>query len=97
MLKAAFPDAVPEYRFHPQRRWRFDWYIPSRQVAIEIEGGVWITGRHTRPAGYVKDIEKYNTATLMGIRIYRIVRSDIKSAQKIIEHFDCINKYLRSI
>jgi hypothetical protein len=52
MIKAAYPDATPEYRFHPQRRWRFDWYIPSIKVAVEIEGGAWIAGRHNRPIGY---------------------------------------------
>lgn len=95
MIKAAYPDATPEYRFHPQRRWRFDWYIPSIKVAVEIEGGAWIAGRHNRPIGYLKDMEKYNTATLMGIRVYRIARDDLKSARKIVAHLSRINEHLR--
>lgn len=28
-----------EYRFHSDRKWRFDFAIPERHIAIEIEGG----------------------------------------------------------
>lgn len=32
-------EVVAEYRFHPSRDWRFDFAIPSRRVAIEVESG----------------------------------------------------------
>lgn len=64
-------DCVKEYRFHPTRRWRFDYAIPEYKIAIEVEGGVWSQGRHTRPQGFLGDVEKYNTATLMGWRVFR--------------------------
>ena len=60
-----------EFRFHPVRRWRFDFAIPELKLAIEIEGGSWTQGRHTRGKGYQGDIEKYNTAQLMGWKILR--------------------------
>lgn len=53
---------VPEYRFHPIRRWRFDYANVETKTAIEIEGGVYSRGRHVRPIGYIKDMEKYNSA-----------------------------------
>ncbi|MCC6475013.1 MAG: hypothetical protein IT514_14870, partial [Burkholderiales bacterium] len=58
---AAFslPPPVAEHRFHETRRWRFDWAWPDHRVAIEIEGGVWTAGRHTRGQGFLADIEKY--------------------------------------
>lgn len=59
-------DAVAELKFHPTRRWRFDYAIPEYKIAIEIEGGVWTGGRHTRGAGYIKDMEKYNAAATLG-------------------------------
>lgn len=62
---------VAEYRFHPERRWRFDFADPKRKVAIEIEGGLWNYGRHNRPEGYMKDLEKYNQAALMGWKVLR--------------------------
>jgi hypothetical protein len=93
MLKAAFPDAVAEYKFHPTRRWRLDWFLPSVNVGIEIEGGIWIRGRHTRPLGFLRDIEKYNAAALMGIKLYRINHQDLKKAQKILEHIETIKQH----
>jgi hypothetical protein len=72
------PRPVPEYRFHPDRKWRFDYAWPKRKVALEIEGGVWTKGRHTRGKGFIKDIEKYNAATLAGWKILRCVPSDVK-------------------
>lgn len=63
---------VREYRFHPTRRWRFDYCCPEHMIAVEVEGGVFTRGRHTRPLGFLGDITKYNTATLMGWRLFRV-------------------------
>ncbi len=62
---------LTEHRFHSTRRWRFDYAWPDYQVALEVEGGVWVGGRHTSGAGFVKDMEKYNEAACMGWRIIR--------------------------
>ena len=94
MLKAAFPDAVPEYKFHPKRRWRLDWFVPSVNIGIEIEGGIWTRGRHTRPQGFLQDIEKYNAAALMGIKLYRINYGDLHSVKAILNHLMMIRNYL---
>ena len=40
-------------------------------MAIEIEGGTWTGGRHTRGAGYSGDCEKYNQALRDGWRVFR--------------------------
>lgn len=64
-----------EFRFHHKRRWRFDFFISDHNLAIEIEGGVWTGGRHTRGKGYISDCDKYNTATLMGYRVLRFTAS----------------------
>lgn len=61
-----------EYRFHPKRRWRFDYAIPEHKIAIEVEGGVWTNGRHTRGKGYINDMEKYNEAVIGGWRLIRV-------------------------
>jgi len=60
-----------EFQFCPGRRWAFDFAWPDFMVAVEIEGGVWSGGRHVRPEGFEKDIEKYNAATKLGWRTYR--------------------------
>ena len=59
-------ECVREHRFHPDRLWRFDYAIPSLRIAIEIDGGVWINGRHNRASGYIGDMEKFNAAATLG-------------------------------
>lgn len=72
------PEPVREYRFHPARRWRFDFAWPEQRVAVEIEGGAWVQGRHTRGAGYTNDCEKYNSAMLEGWRVLRFTGDMLK-------------------
>ena len=52
ILKHTGEEVVAEYRFHPGRDWRFDFAIPSRRVAVEVEGGAFNGGRHIRPEGW---------------------------------------------
>lgn len=68
---------VKEYKFHPVRKWRFDYAIPEHKIALEVEGGVWTEGRHVRAQGFLGDMEKYNTATLMGWRVFRTTPDDL--------------------
>ena len=70
-------DCVKEFKFHPVRKWRFDYAVPEHKIALEVEGGVWTGGRHTSPKGFLGDIEKYNTATLMGRRVFRTTPDDL--------------------
>ena len=70
-------ECVKEYRFHPKRKWRFDYAFPAVKLALEVEGGVWTRGRHTRPQGFLNDIEKYNTATLLGWRVLRTTPDEL--------------------
>lgn len=64
-------DPEREVRFHPKRRWRFDFAWSAKLVALEIDGGIWTSGRHTRGAGFFKDMEKLNEAVLAGWRVLR--------------------------
>jgi very-short-patch-repair endonuclease len=63
------PEPIPEHRFHPVRKWRFDYAWPDRKVALEIQGGLFVQGRHSRGAALVKEFEKLNTAAAMGWRV----------------------------
>lgn len=63
---------TPEYKFHPTRRWRFDFAIEDSKIAFEIEGGIWVGGRHIHPLGFIKDCEKYNEAAKLGWKVYRL-------------------------
>ena len=63
------PEPVPEYQFHPTRKWRFDYAWPLHKLALEVEGGIWTQGRHTRGAGALADMEKYSEAAILGWRL----------------------------
>ena len=71
------PDCITEYPFHHERKWRFDFSWPQQRIALEVEGGVWVGGAHNRGVGFVKDIEKYNQAAVLGWRVLRCVPSDL--------------------
>ena len=77
-------EVVKEFRFHPTRKWRFDYAFPSMMVAVEVDGGVWTGGRHINPVGYVNDMEKLNTAASMGWLVLRITTDD-RFASKTFE------------
>jgi very-short-patch-repair endonuclease len=68
------PGPVPEYRFHPVRRWRFDFSWPSSArggVAVEAAGG----GRHNTDP----DREKLNTAAALGWRVLRFSHTALET------------------
>lgn len=75
----------PEIMFHARRRWRFDYADTVNKIAIEIEGGIWSGGAHSRGKGIMRDIEKYNAAQALGWRVYRTTPGAFKNVKKIGE------------
>lgn len=72
-----------EYRFCPDRRWRADFVFETEQIIVEIEGGTWSNGRHSRGAGMETDMKKYNRATIMGYRVLRYTTAMVQSGEAI--------------
>jgi hypothetical protein len=73
------PKPEAEYRFHPERKWRFDYAWPNHfLIAVEIEGAIWTGGRHTRGSGFAKDMEKYNAAGKLGWRVFRFTPTELR-------------------
>lgn len=66
------PALTPEHRFHKERRWRFDYALPSAKIAIELEGGIHKRRGHASPKGYIKDCRKYNAAVADGWALFRL-------------------------
>jgi very-short-patch-repair endonuclease len=69
-LRANGVEFVREYEFAVPRKYRADFFILPN-LLIEVEGGTWSGGRHTRPSGYTDDCAKYNLATLLGFAVLR--------------------------
>lgn len=78
MLQLARIDFVEEHRFHPDRKWRFDFAIPDRMIAIEFEGIHSGKSRHTTRSGYAGDVEKYREAAKLGWMVLRYTAKDYK-------------------
>lgn len=79
ILNESYPGQwVSEHKGIPNRKFRFDCANPSQKIAIEIEGGLWIRGRHNRPIGMGQDMEKYNLATLEGWKVLRYSPETLK-------------------
>ena len=91
-------DCVKELQFCPTRRWRFDYAIPDYKIALEVEGGAFkkrryidgdgdlvttIGGRHNSAKGFLADMEKYNTATVLGWRVLRTIPDALLSGDTL--------------
>lgn len=86
------PEPQREYKFHPTRKWRLDYAWPDKFLAVEVEGGVWVKGRHNHPSGFLKDMDKYNQLTMYGWRLLRFTPQSLVTEEslKLIRHFFCV-------
>ena len=87
---AVFESPEREYRFHPRRKWRFDFAFVAKRVAVEVDGGQWVKngGRHNTDA----DREKLNTAAAMGWRVLRFSPRMLKQAPD-----DCVRQVIEAL
>lgn len=73
-----------EYRFHPTRRWRFDFAWPDQKVAVEIQGGIYRgKGGHTNVEGFIRDCDKYNEAQRLGWRVFKFTERHVRTGSAI--------------
>ncbi len=90
-VSEGLPKPTKEHRFHDSRKWRFDYAWIEDRVALEVEGGIWTKGRHTRGAGYLKDMEKYSEAAVLGWRVLRVTPATLTQP----ETFDLLRRAIQ--
>lgn len=91
MCKAhGLPEPEPEFHFAlPERKWRFDWaWMPAdnwnfrnRKVALEIHGGVFVQGHHSRGQSQIDDWEKLNLAQVAGWIVLQCSPQQVESGE----------------
>jgi len=82
---SGLPAPVREHRFAVElrRRWRFDLAWPALWLAVEVDGGSWVGGRHTSGAGFEGDCVKLNEALCLGWRVLRVTPRHVKAGDAL--------------
>lgn len=63
--------------------WRMDIAWPAQRVAVEVDGGGWINGRHSRGAGMESDCAKFSTAVAHGWRVLRVTPKQVRTGEAL--------------
>lgn len=73
-----------EFKFHPKRKWSADFVIEGYPILVEVEGGVFSNGGHTRGSGYTTDCEKYSNAAMLGYYVIRGTTEQVRKGHVLI-------------
>jgi very-short-patch-repair endonuclease len=97
-----------EHRFHPKRKYQFDFCWAKKMIAVELEGGAnedrytargerfEVRGRHMRAEGFQADMNKYNSAVALGWRVFRFTTFDVQCyTRNLKESLEAIKRMLR--
>lgn len=71
-----------EFVVAPPRRFRADFFI-GLDLLVEVEGGGWVNGRHSRGAGMEADCEKSALAAGRGYRIIRVTPKQVDDGRAL--------------
>lgn len=80
---AGVPEPVKQAKLHPTRNWRFDFAWPALRVIVEVQGGTWTGGAHTRGAGYERDRRKSAEMQLLGWLVLEFTAGMVKSGEAV--------------
>ncbi len=67
----------------PGRRFRYDFAWPDRLLAVEVDGGVWMRGKHARGGGIERDCEKSVLGWEAGWRVMRVTPDLVQSGRAL--------------
>ena len=82
-LTAARIDFRREVCLVPGRKWRWDFYLRQKNLAIEIQGQTWTKGAHSSGTGLLRDYRKHNALTLAGCKCLYFTTDQVKSGEAI--------------
>ncbi len=71
------PELEREVCCLPPRKWRSDFLHRPSKTCIEVDGGTFSQGRHTRGDGFQRDCEKQNAHVLADYHVFRLTKAMI--------------------
>ena len=74
---------TPQFTPLPPRKWRWDVAFEQSRLLVDVQGGTWANGRHTRGYGYEQDCEKWNSATVAGWRILIVTTQQVEDGRAL--------------
>lgn len=77
------PAPIFEFVHIPSRRFRLDLCWPDKKIGIEVQGGIWVQGKHGRGSGIRKDMDKRNLQILSGWRVFEVEPRELLSQKTI--------------
>ena len=81
--EAQLPEPEREYKALKDRQFPWDLAWPEHRLLVEIQGGIYQRGAHSRGAGIERDMEKLNLATLAGYRSLQFSRGMIEDGTAV--------------
>lgn len=87
LLNSIMPGWEAEVKFHEIRKWRFDYANKELKLAVEINGGCFVNGRHSRGIGQIKDFEKLNAAQMNGWKVLQYTPQQTAELMRDIEKY----------
>ena len=72
-----------QFQAVPDRKFRFDFACQSRRFLVEIQGGTYSGGAHSRPLGLARDYEKCNLAQRHGWKIYQFDKFAVEDGSAV--------------
>ena len=82
-LADGLADFEQNYLFCETRKYEIDLAFPAQKVGIEIDGGLWAKGAHSRPIGIMRDMEKGNLLVLCGWRVLRYTPAQVMNGEAL--------------
>lgn len=84
LAQEGLPLPAQEFRFYAPRLWRADFCWPNERLILEVQGGIFVNGRHSRGAALLREWDKLNTAAGLGFRVIYTQPADLLSVATIV-------------
>ena len=81
LISRGLPEPLLQFKFLDDRRYKADFAWPAIQLLVEVDGGTFSKGRHSRPTGRSNDCVRDIEALLAGFTTVRLTTDLVESGQ----------------